>query len=199
MTFAVLAALASVANAEDEDPDHVPFQRTSIGVGVQGHGSRIGGQSEGGFGPNLELAVGRGRWQYLAEGAFASSNLSDGSTPAPQMDIAGRMFRGGVGLRWLARQFMFDRSGGVELLLSSLLGVQRLSFDDGGRLVRPELALGVGIQGRGFRRPRLAVRLESRVVFTPNAREGTLVACRVSCANEAGSSTGFMTGIAFAW
>lgn len=198
LALTTLAALAGVVRA-DEDPDHVPFKRLSAAIGVQGHGTRIGGRSEGGFGPTLELALGRGRWQYLAEGAIATSSMSDWTTPATEMDIDGSLLRGGIGARWLARQFMPDDSGGIELVLHSLLGVQRFYFDDGSRLLRPELAVGAGVQGRVYRRPRLAFRIEARVLFTPNDRETALVACRGRCANETGSSTGFMTGIAFAW
>jgi hypothetical protein len=170
----------------------------SLAIGVQGHGTRIGGRSEGGFGPSLELALGRDRWQYFAEASIASTGRNDWTTPAADTDIDGKLARGGIGLRWLARQFQVDTSGGLELFLLSALGFQRFYFDDG-RLTRPEVALGFGLQGRTYKRPRLAFRLDARVLFTPNDRESVLVACRGTCMTETGSSTGFLTGIALAW
>ncbi len=192
----------STASAEEEDdPDFVAFETRSFGIGVQGHATRIGGRSEGGAGPIVEAAYGRGRWQYAVEGSWASSSHDEWGGPDPDVDrmrIEGHMWRGAAGVRWLARQFAFDSSGGVELLLQSHVGVQRLVYD-GSRLTRPELAIGVAIGGRGYRRPRIGFRLDARVLFTPNDREGTIVACGGRCTSEAAASTGFVTGITFIW
>ncbi len=197
-----LVAVTSVARADDddEDGDFVPMKTLSVAVAIGGHSTRIGGQSETGLGPSLELAYGRGRWQYIIEGGFATATLSEpevgGNEP---VTTSGRMLHGDLGLRWLARQFRPDSIGGVELLLLSALGVQRYYLGDATRLTRPELAFGFGIQGRLYRRPRIAFRLDMRVLFTPNDREGDVVACRGRCMTEAGASTGFSTGIGFAW
>ena len=201
VTLAVLVLATGVSRADDElddDDGFVPFKTWSMGIAAMGHGTRIGGRSETGFGPSLELAHGRDRWQYFAEAGFATAGMQPWTANAYDQRIDGRMARGGLGARWLARQFRPERSGGVELLLTSLLGLQRFYLGDT-RLTRPEIALGVAIQGRVYRRPRLAFRLEARVLFTPNDAEDALVACRGRCMDEAGSSTGFMTGIGVAW
>jgi len=197
----VVAALTAPALADDDTDDDgfKPLPRRSVGFGFQGHGTRIGGRSEGGFGPTLEVALGRDRWQYFAEASIASTGMNDWTTPAVETRVNGRLVRGGVGLRWIARQFAPDESGGVELFLLSALGAQRFYFEDGGRLSRPEIALGFGIQGRVFSGPRIAFRFDVRAVFTPNSRESALVACRGDCVMETGSSTGFLTGIVLAW
>ncbi len=109
------------------------------------------------------------------------------------------MLHGDLGVRWLARQFRPDSSGGIELFLLSALGIQRYYVANASRLTRPELAFGVGMQGRLYRKPRIAFRLDVRVLFTPNDREGDVVACRGRCMSEVGASTGFSTGIGFAW
>ena len=199
LVLGVLGGHAATARAEDTDPDYAPFPGRSIAIGVQGHGTRIGGRSEGGFGPMLEAAIGRGRWQYFGEAAVATAGLEQWTTPAADTRIDGRVARGGLGLRWLARQFAPGSGGGVELVLTSQVGAQRFYFADGGRLTRPEVALGFGIQGRGYRRPRLAFRLDVRLLFTPNGRESALVACSRTCMAEAGASTGFLTGMALSW
>lgn len=203
-----IAAAPSVAHADssddDDDPDgdFVPFRTKSMGIGGYGHGTRVGGRSESGFGPTLELAYGRGRWQYLAEGAYASSSFDDPSSPATsteKMKIDGHVWRGALGARFLARQFMPDSSGGVELFLLSLVGMEHFHYSGGSKLTRPEVALGMGVQGRVYQKPHLAFRLDIRLLFTPNDRDSALVSCRDLCSKDSGSNTGFMTGIAFAW
>jgi hypothetical protein len=211
LAFAVLALVAaapSVAHADrdDDDPDgdFEPFRTKSIAIGGYGHGTRVGGQSEGGFGPTLELAYGRGRWQYLAEGSYASSSFDDPDAPAStpsteRMRIDGHVWRGALGARFLARQFMPDSSGGIELFLLSLVGMEHFHYSGGSKLTRPEVALGMGVQGRVYKKPHLAFRLDVRLLFTPNDSDSALVACRDLCSKNPGSNTGFMTGIAFAW
>lgn len=191
----VLAFFAASAGARadddddgdgDEDGDFVPQPTFSIAISAGGHGSRIGEHAESGVGPSLELALGRGRWQYLAEGGFATASRSAWTTGALEMTIGGRMLRGGLGARWLARQFRPDSHGGIELFLLSTLGAHRYYFDDGMRLTRPELGVGFGMQGRLYKRPRLAFRLDVRVLFMPSG-------------DESDAGTGFSTGFGVAW
>jgi hypothetical protein len=198
LAFAVAIVLALVATTradddseQDEDGEIVPFPKRSVALSFGGHGTRIDGNSESGIGAALELAVGRGRWQYFGEGGLASSALvaplrTSGSAEGM---IRGRMAHAGLGVRWLARQFRPSSSGGVELFLLSRAGVQRFYFDDGTRVGRPELAFGFGLQGRVYKRPRIAFRMDARVLYTP---------CR-DCMDDSGSSTGFSSGIGFAW
>lgn len=204
LAFALaLAALTGVAHADDDDDDDGAFEPLptfSIALSLGGHGTRIGGHSEGGFGPSLELAYGRGRWQYFIEGAFQTADLREWTAGALEPStLDGRMLRGDLGARWLARQFRPDSFGGIELFLLSAVGVQRFHFANDARLTRPELAFGVGMQGRMYRKPRIGFRLDARVLFTPNDREDAIVACHDRCMAEAGASTGFSTGIAFLW
>ncbi len=196
---AAVPAHAGDDDADDEDGEFVAFPTRSIALSGLGHGSRIGGLSESGFGVALELALGRGRWQYFTEALMSSAGYGPWTAGIDDMRIDGRMLHGGLGVRWLARQFRPDSSGGIEMFLLSMLGIQRFYFDDGGRLTRPEVALGAGFQVRLYKRPRLAVRIDARVVFTPNDRESALVSCRGRCDMEAGASTGFMTAFGVAW
>jgi hypothetical protein len=74
-----LAASAAAAHADDDDDDEdatfVALPKRSIGLRLSGRGTRIGGRSETGFGPTLELAFGTGRWQYFVEGGIASAGV----------------------------------------------------------------------------------------------------------------------------
>ncbi|HUS26991.1 MAG TPA: hypothetical protein VMZ53_00725 [Kofleriaceae bacterium] len=201
---AILLAVPAVAHADetidDEDGAFVPFPKRSVGLGLVIHGTRIGGESESGVGPNLELAIGRDRWQYIAEFSLSKTTRHSQSVdPSLDMGIEGKVIRGDIGVRWLARQFRPDSGGGIELFLLSALGAQRFYFSDGGRLSRPELAAGFGMQVRTYKRPRLAFRFDARILFTPNSNESSLVQCRGRCDMEAGASTGFITGFGFAW
>jgi hypothetical protein len=204
--IAALLAMPAVARAdeptitEDEDGAFVPFAKRTFGIGLLIHGTRIGGESESGVGPVLEYAIGRDRWQYVGEVSLSTATRHmPGADPALDEGVSGKVVHGGLGVRWLARQFRPERGGGVELFLLSMLGAQRFYFSDGGRLARPELAAGFGMQVRTYKRPRLAFRFDARVLFTPNDSESSLVHCRGRCDMEAGSSTGFMTGFGFAW
>ena len=179
---------------EDDDGAFVPKPKRSIAIAFGGHGTRIGGHSEVGLGPSLELALGSGRWQYFAEGSLHSATVR----PSTSESITGRMVSGGAGLRWLARQFRPGEGGGIELFLLSRLGYERFYLRDGSRLGRPEIALGFGLQGRMYKRPRIAFRLDMRVLLTPNDRDEELAVCRGRCMTES-ASTGFSTGVGFAW
>ena len=200
-----LVALSGAARADedDDDPDgdYQPFPTKSIAVGGYGHATHVAGHAEGGFGLTMELAYGRGRWQYLVEGGFASADRDPAMTPlAPEeMRIGGHMTRAALGARWLARQFTPDSSGGVELFLLSLAGVEHYHYEGGSKLTRPEIGFGVGIQGRIYRKPRVAFRLDMRLLFTPDDADSSLVRCRDLCTRDPRSSTGFMTGMALAW
>jgi len=205
LTAVALSTAPALADDDDDgEPDYEPLPKLSLAFGVQGHGTRIGGRSEGGFGPTMEAAYGRGRWQYVLEGSLATSGLNDWTTPGLETEITGRLVRGSLGLRWVARQFQTGSSGAIELLLLSGLGIQHFNLEDerttsSAKLTRPEITVGFAIQGRSFRKPRLAFRIDMRAAFTPSDSESALVSCSGKCMSESGSSTGFLTGIALAW
>jgi hypothetical protein len=204
LVVTVIAALTAPALADEElddgeDDAYIANHKLSVMPGVQVHGTRIGGRAESGVGLALETAYGRGRWQYLAEGSLASSE-KDGLVPLRVDDrISGNQLRAAVGMRWIARQFQVDETGGLELFLLSTLGVQRYSHDNGDRVIRPEVAVGFGVQVRKVRRPRFTFRLDARVLFTPNDRESALVRCRGTCMMDAGTSTGLLSGVSVGW
>lgn len=183
----VLLVSTTVAYADDEDDDgFAPNRRLSVAIGFAGHGSRIDGEREGGFGAIGELAIGSGRWQYIGEALVGSASRGDPNDEL--MHVGGRRIHGGAGLRWIARQFRPDASAGIELFLTSIAGLERFYFNDGMRVTRTTASLGVGMQVRGFKKPRIAIRIDGRVVFFRDSMESTSPA-----------APGFMTGFSFAW
>ena len=206
LPWLVAAFLASSAIAhaeplktEDDDGAFVPFPKRSMGLGLMIHGTGIGSDRENGVGPVAEFAIGRDRWQYLLEGAISTATRREPTAdPSRDMGVSGKVIHGGLGVRWLARQFRPDDGAGVELFLLSMLGVEHYTFDDG-RLTRPELAAGFGMQVRTYKKPRLAFRLDARVLFVPTTSDSSLVQCRGRCTMTGGTGTGFMTAFGFAW
>lgn len=177
IALALLAIAASPARSDDdfdEDGEFAGFRDWSIGLVYTGHFSRIDGRSETGWGPSLELALGRYRWQYFVEAGVATSTVTTGSG-ADGARVDGSMVRGGAGARWLARQFRPGSNGGAELYLVSLVGAQRYNFE-GMRVSRAEVAFGFGLQARSYKRPQLAFRLDARAL-----------------------NHGFMAGLGVAW
>ena len=111
---------------------------------------------------------------------MATAGMNEWTTPGLETEISGRLMRGSLGLRWVARQFQTGGSGAIELLLLSGLGVQHFTFDAGrttSKLTRPEITIGFAVQGRSFRSPRLAFRIDMRAAFTPSDNESALVSC----------------------
>lgn len=188
----VLLVSTTIAYADDDEDDDgfSPNRKLSVAVGFAGHGSRVDGERESGFGALGEIAIGSGRWQYVGEALVGSAGRGDPTNEL--MHVGGRMIHGGAGLRWIARQFRPDSSAGVELFLMSIAGLERFYFNDGDRVTRASASLGVGMQVRGFKKPRIAIRVDGRIVFFRDQ-----IADSSENANPA--APGFMTGFSFAW
>jgi hypothetical protein len=190
LLLALGAATPAYADVETSKVRAVPTG--SVAIGVAGHAGKLAGLTEGAWGPMLEVALGNGRWQYLAEGSYQLVNLgaSDG--------IAGRKLRGGLGVRWLARSFELGTRGAIDMHLEGVAGVSRTELDGMDRVVRPDLGAGVGYQIRAFygrRQARQAgFRVSARILFAPPDRESVIAACAGSCPTPpvAGASSGFM-------
>lgn len=149
----------------------------------------------------LELALGSGRWQYFLEGALSHTDAGSTMAGAPEYDAHGWTGRGGAGVRWLARQFVPDPDGAVELYLEAFTGIERYWWQDGGELTRPDLGAGIGMQVRAWSFHGLTMRLGMRVVFTPTDRDTALVSCRGSGC-PVGTSTsvaGLVAHLGVAW
>jgi hypothetical protein len=188
------------ARADVEDRDPIPPPARAVTAGIMGHGGRYLGQSEGGFGPFLELAAGSGRWQGFAElGAMRIKAGEDGEPGRKGMFV-----RGGAGVRWLARSFMFDEKGSIDMHLEAFAGLGQLRWDRAEHVMRPDLGVGVGYDVRMFQPWKIAFRLSARAYFAPHdhsaapatACHGTTV-CSMDPASS--SSSGLMALFGLSW
>ena len=201
------AATAATVHAEGDEARFLPVGGRLLALGFEGHAGRIGGVSEAGYGGYLELALGAGRWQPFVEGALATTGVNSWTMPAADTRVDGGMMRGGLGLRWIAAQFVPDSSAAIELVFDTFAGIERYSWHDGGRLRRPDLGVGVATQVRIARPFHLTFRLGMRIMFAPSDRDGLWVSCRSSSPDsgcdgppaQQTSSTGFLSQIGFAW
>ena len=198
MALAVVTviAVAAPARADVEDRDPIPMQSTTVALGIMGHGGRYLGHYEGGFGPYLEVAATRRRWSYFAE--FGATKLASKDT-----ERTGLFPRGGVGVRWLARSFLFDEHGGVDMNLEAFAGLGQLRWEHGEHVLRPDLGVGVSYQIRLLKPFKLALRVSMRAYFAPNDHSAAPMAvCRgATCSTEAprSSSSGLMALFGFVW
>ncbi|MBX3156706.1 MAG: hypothetical protein KF773_11940 [Deltaproteobacteria bacterium] len=198
----VVAATAAPARAGDDvDIDGKwPFRGRTVGVYVGGHGSRSGGMSLGGIGPTVDLAVGDGAFQYFAELGLlaAQARIGDGEDAR---SIRGYEGRAGIGVRWLARSFVMERDGAIEMLLEAFTGLEQFWWKEGGRLTRPDLGGGWAWQVR-MRRSKFMFRTSARVYFAPLDPDHAAPICRGSCMEAPATSrwsSGIMANMGVSW
>jgi hypothetical protein len=192
---------AAPARAETDPPKTVDgmwvWPRRSIGVFLGGGGSRLAGHSVGGLGPTVDLAVGDGRFQYFGELSlwFASVGAGTGQS------VSGVEARAGVGVRWLARSFVMERDGAIEMILEAVSGVEQFWWKQGGRLTRPDFGAGWGWQVR-LRKHKFAFRTSARVFFAPSDPDDATAICRGECMQKPSAeswSSGLMVNMGAAW
>ena len=189
----IVAFTAGRASAE------VPWPRWAPEVGFGAHVSQIGARSEGGVEGVLALSLGVGRWQLFGSATLGTAGFDNtATTPALEMAVDGSRAWFGGGVRWLARQFAPERDFLIEMDLHAQTGIERYAFGDGTRLVRPDVAIGVGWDVRSPGLHQLTTRLDVRIVFTPT-NDNALVACRGTCDPRNGSVPGLDMGVTFAW
>lgn len=160
----------------------------AVGLAWTGFAVPVAGEQTSGGGAILDAALGRRRWQGFAELGVIRLH-----------DHLGELGRGGLGVRWLARQWVPQAGGAVEMFLSSGAGLERYWWRDGSRALRPDVFAGVGLQLRALAFHGLTFRYELRVVFAPTEQPQAMVACRGDCAMPGASSSGFEVRVGLAW
>jgi hypothetical protein len=160
IVFLLLALTATARADDDEDQYFASFPTKMFAAGLAGHGGRVEGRPEAGLGPTVELGYGRGRWEYLATGSFESSSIAR----TEMTTTSGNRWRGALGMRWLARQFIPVDELGVELHLRGMAGLSRYTWDDGTQ-TQPDLDVGLAVAVRMLRKPGIAVRFDLDLVF----------------------------------
>jgi hypothetical protein len=177
VTFTLVAGLAARAAAE---PPPIPHDEGEPHRGVLDVGPwvpiyMIGHYS--GVAPGVRAAgwLRRGAWAFGVEGAggrlFADHNNTDG-TPDPLPSIHGYLGRIGANARWQAR-VMDDSELAIDLWLQGGAGVHAVAWDLGGRLVRPDGQVGLGVTERIGRRRKYSVDVGVILVVGPGRSGGT--------------------------
>jgi hypothetical protein len=156
----VVLALTATAQAEDEDPYFASFRTLSLAAGVSYHHGLVDGRVEVGADGVVDLAMGRGRWQYVASGSLGTTALQRTETTG----VHGMHTHGALGTRWLARQFIPADQLAVELYLHGAAGVEHERYMDE-RVTRPDLDLGFALAVRRLRRPGVFARFDIDAVF----------------------------------
>ena len=214
-----LAATPRAAHADDERPAPRPFPRWSRGLFAAGHAGAVAGISGGGFGVDIEVARGLGRWQLFGDALFLSTSLAvnptpataaaapttPAPTPAPTPVIEGPdgfETRLGLGARRVVRSFEPDHSAAIEMYLEGGVGLDRIWWNGGGTLTRPDVAFGGGWQIRMLERPRIAVRLAVKVIIQAPVDDAAMTgACLAACpaSGHHGADSGFLAQFGVWW
>lgn len=163
-----------------------------VGFGLFGQATRYDGQPLGTGGLTFEASLDRGRWQYLTEVSIAAVNIGDDSFPE---NIVGTQYRGGVGVRYLARKFMVENAVGFELGFEGIVAAQDIEWSNGDRDVRPEL--DVGFAWNIHYGDTVTSRWSVRAFFAP-APTSTM-ACRGSCPPTDAITSGYMLVMGLTW
>lgn len=174
----VLALLARVASAD-------------IGVGLAAQATRYDDRPNRNVGAAVELSLDRGRWQYLVEASILGVSFGDDWADG----LAGTMYRGGAGVRYIARQFTVQDRVGFDLGFEAIAAVQDIEWQDGERDVRPELDAGFTwniVYGRA-----LTFRTSVRAFFTPSPT--SVLACRGRCPEQDKITSGYMVVTGVVW
>ena len=178
--------LASPAHAEELVHPMLPVE---VSAGYTLHAGKLAGVDESGMGPNLEVAVGSGRWQ-----GFGETSLTFGDLGPMDDRVDGKAVRGGIGARWLARTFELTRRATIDMHLEAGVGYSRHYFDGMRRFSRPDIGAGVGYRLRAFfgsqLHKQLALHVSMRIYFAPTDRRDEQIACRGTCAITDGNTNG---------
>lgn len=177
----VMACAGPAAADPAKIHDNAPV---SFALGWTIGGIELGPAPMGDNGLGGELALGLGRWQVFAEGNVGRAHITDA-------DAEGWRTRGGIGARWIARAMHVDAHGGPEMLLEAGLGMDRIDWDTGGAIQRPDVSFGWAMQMRYAGKVQGGIRFGVRVLLAtaPDADTVMRIACRGPCpeGGEAGA------------
>jgi hypothetical protein len=161
-----------------------------VGVGLFGQTSRYGEQPNRNVGIGAQLSIDRGRLEYLAEAALSSVSFGDDFIDG----VEGTMFRGGAGVRYIARRWKLPRFD-FDLGFEAIAALQDIELGDGDRIVRPEF--DAGFAWHFVWEHRRGGLLAVRAFFVPSPTEA--VACRGPCPTNDTVTSGYMIFAAATW
>ena len=159
IVFLLLAPTATARADDDEDQYFASFPTKMFAAGLAGHGGR------GKVGPEAGSGRGRARVRPRALGVPRDRQLRElvARCSNEMTTVYGNRWRGALGIRWLARQFIPVDELGVDLYLHGA-GLSRYHWKDG-KQTRPMSTSGW--HGRAHvRAPRISVRLDLDLLFS---------------------------------
>lgn len=198
---------AAADEPERERGEPAPHVRWNRGVFLSAHAGSVAGVSTGGFGLDLEVAHGRGRWQLVGDVYLAWTMISVqqptaalAATPPPEVEgVDGFLARVGVAGRRVMRAFEPDHSASIELYLEGGAGLSRTWWNGGGTLTRPDLSFGAGWQVRALEEDRgWIIRFGLKAFVQPPIDSG---ACGALCpaTGHRVSDSGFIGQFGASW
>ena len=198
VTIAAIAA-ASPARADDhavDDAAYAPWHSPELGLALVAQPlQRAGiGTQEDAYGPGIELAFGRDRWQLVAEAALGYTTRDTGMM---LMHPPGWVARAGGAIRWIARQYRPADEVATDFYLVGGIAAERSWWSDGTRIAEPDATVGFGMTVRALEH-RIGVRIEVRVVFELGD-DGTAPACRGTCPTAPANEPGLMGVWGLVW
>ena len=167
-----------------------------VGAGLFAQATRYDGQPNHNVGAAVELSIDRAKWQYLIELSIAGVAIGGEDFFD---DLAGTMYRGGAGVRYLARRFTVEDAVTFELGFEGIAAMQDVEWRSGERDVRPELDVGFtwnihyGPYGKS-----IVFRTSVRAFFTTSPK--ATMACRGPCPTSRDAITsgyGIVTGLSW--
>ena len=177
LAIAVCAAASPARADDDDDTAYAPLPSPQLGLNVVAVPVPMPAPaSVAGLGPGGELGFGLGRFQLVAEAAFAYGNAQT----KPVDHVGGWVGRAGGALRWIAREYRPIDELASELYLVAGAGETRAWWSDGTHTSEPDISIGVGEALRATGRHRVGMRVEARVEFGLGG-DAANVACRGSC------------------
>lgn len=191
----VAVSVLAVAPAAAE-PRVTPNDALGVEVAGGGFGLDEGDVSVGAIGTQLELALGRERWQYFISG-FAGYAIAEHG----RVTNEGFALRPAVGARYVARSFAFGDEAALELGFEGSVGMDLVWWRGGTSSRRPDLQLGVDWQARMFDGRLRAVRLLVALAFAPADDPQQMFACRGTCPTIArpALTRGMVAAMGVAW
>src|SRR6185436_2356316 len=149
--------------------------RADIAVDFMAQGTRSVNQPARTLGASVELSIDRPQWQYFTELGIGAVSFGDEYIEG----ATGTMFRGGIGMRYLARRFSIARMD-WDLGFEAVAAMQEIEWGDGNREWRPELSGGFAWSFGFFQK--IAFRTSMRVFFAPTPTSE--VVCRGPCPSQ---------------
>lgn len=147
------SAQDSIAIGAESTPKKPLERRIDTRLGLLTGGADVGDVTGGSTGLHASLGYRLGPVTLMGEYNY----VGVGDNPDEVGNRVGKMTRGGVTARMqIADVAKPDSPVGLEFWAEGGVGTERIAWSEGGKLYRPDVALGFGfeVDGRGWRQPK---------------------------------------------